>query len=419
MDGGWISLGRPGLQAHRQPRPSSARLRRRQGNPYRVSDRPETGLDSTESSAMANRDPRRPPPFRLNRRDRLNRYPSLSRALASPSSVSTSSLIERRVGRIEAARPRVPGPSHPRAQSGELTTRWWIRRNGMPEALAMKKRVATPLSHIARPRRRSGRVVLFALFALGSQVGCSREFFREWANSDVSEAVFEKSRDPRWRMDIFSIEPPSLARFANPYDPDRQPAPPDDFSTQSLSPVPQNPDHRLIMPAEGTGYLTILDEGPRYESPPPQPPPALAPVTNPGLTPPPQLPAPPEGSAPFSPGSAMPPTPNPTPGPGANSGPKSPGMSPTSLASSASRTKGTTTNRNGERTSPPPQAAKAPGVGQDQSVRRTAMQDPTQPMTIPRQVPNHWTIDTAAVHRDVAHGPDADPQDLARSVPGR
>ena len=56
-----------------------------------------------------------------------------------------------------------------------------------------------------------------------------------------------------------------MARFADPYDPDRPPAPPDDFAAQSLSPVPQWPDHRLIMPVEGTGYLRLLDDGPRYE----------------------------------------------------------------------------------------------------------------------------------------------------------
>ena len=52
------------------------------------------------------------------------------------------------------------------------------------------------------------------------QSGCTREFYREWANQDVSEAIFEKSRDPRWRLDVFSVEPPALSRFADPYDQD-------------------------------------------------------------------------------------------------------------------------------------------------------------------------------------------------------
>ncbi len=114
------------------------------------------------------------------------------------------------------------------------------------------------LSLPPRSRVRS-RWALLAGLALASVAGCGREFYREWANQDVSEAVFEKSRDPRWRLDLFSAEPPALARHSNPYDPDRPPAPPDDYATQALSPVPQWPDNRLLVPPEGTGYLDMLE----------------------------------------------------------------------------------------------------------------------------------------------------------------
>jgi hypothetical protein len=107
-------------------------------------------------------------------------------------------------------------------------------------------------------RVRTRGLALLAI-AVAAQAGCGREFFREWANQDASEAVFEKSRDPRWRLDLFSIEPPAMARFSNPYDPDRPPAPPDDRATEALSPVPQLPDNRLLIPAEGTGYLDMLE----------------------------------------------------------------------------------------------------------------------------------------------------------------
>ena len=86
---------------------------------------------------------------------------------------------------------------------------------------------------LTRFRRSSARIAAIALLCLLSQAGCGREFYREWANQDVSEAVFEKSRDPRWRLDLFSIEPPALSRFADPYDPDRPPARP------SLTPRPR------------------------------------------------------------------------------------------------------------------------------------------------------------------------------------
>ncbi len=108
-------------------------------------------------------------------------------------------------------------------------------------------------------RRQLGTRAILTALALGLQSGCTREFYREWANQDVSEAVFEKSRDPRWRMDIFSIEPPALSRYADPYDQEVPPAPPDDPAAEALSPVPQWPDNRLIIPVEGTGYLDLLE----------------------------------------------------------------------------------------------------------------------------------------------------------------
>ena len=68
-------------------------------------------------------------------------------------------------------------------------------------------------------RRRLARAAMAGM-ALGAslapQLGCGRTFFRHWADQDVSEAVFEKTRDPRWRMDRLTIDPPALARFAKP-----------------------------------------------------------------------------------------------------------------------------------------------------------------------------------------------------------
>ena len=104
------------------------------------------------------------------------------------------------------------------------------------------------------------RGVTLALLVVAVESGCSREFYREWANQDASEAVFEKSRDPRWRLDAFTVEPPAMSRFADPYDPEFPPAPPDDPASEALSPVPQWSDHRLITPAEGTGYLDMMDD---------------------------------------------------------------------------------------------------------------------------------------------------------------
>lgn len=119
-----------------------------------------------------------------------------------------------------------------------------------------------------RRRRRWARVAMAALLGTTpALVGCGREFFREWADQDVTEAVFEKTRDPRWRMPVFTVDPPAMSRFADYSDPDRPPAPPDDPSTEALSPYPQKPHMRLMVPMEGTGYLDLLEQGPRYQPP--------------------------------------------------------------------------------------------------------------------------------------------------------
>ncbi|WP_148592789.1 TolC family protein [Aquisphaera giovannonii] len=154
-------------------------------------------------------------------------------------------------------------------------------------------------------------------------MGCTREFYREWANQDVSEAVFEKSRDPRWRLDVFSVEPPAMSRFASPYDPEFPPAPPDDPATAALSPVPQWPDNRVLVPVEGTGYLELLERwrteresnDPNFSLPPgPRPADAAVGFPTPNVR---GTVQPPSAASPFAPGTGNPDNPAPgTSGPG-------------------------------------------------------------------------------------------------------
>ncbi len=174
-------------------------------------------------------------------------------------------------------------------------------------------------------RFRLGRASILAVLAVAAQVGCTREFYREWANMDVSETIFEKSRDPRWRLDVFSIEPPALSRFADPYDPEVPPAPPDDAAAEALSPVPQWPDNRLLIPVEGTGYLDLMEYWQRQDDGKREFEPGAAgsqpsgygsqprgsgnqPAPPPGGTP-----RPPDSGSPFAPPPALPPVAPPAP----------------------------------------------------------------------------------------------------------
>lgn len=146
---------------------------------------------------------------------------------------------------------------------------------------------ARDLSGLGRRLRRKALAGLGLALACGLS-GCGREFYRNWADQDVSEVVFEKSRDPRWRIDLFSIEPPSMARYADPYDPDRPPAPPDDRAAEALAPVPQWPHHRLLVPMEGTGYIDMLEAWKRDRAVTAEdnPPPAAPAPTSPPPPPP-------------------------------------------------------------------------------------------------------------------------------------
>lgn len=245
-----------------------------------------------------------------------------------------------------------------------------------------------------RTKRRRASLVLALLVGTGA-TGCGREFYRNWADQDVSEAVFEKSRDPRWRFDLFTIEPPPLSRFADPYDPDQPPAPPDDPAAEALSPVPQWPHHRLLIPMEGTGYLELLEAWRRDRpatddddektaapgaaagtaspgSPPAQPvapaPPAdtPAPFQRPTAQPAPD-PAVGEGVAPLTPEPAPPAAGNPE----ARLSPRNPGRVPVSLTPISMKDKPPS-----PAATVPPQPSRAGTVGHVAAAPKPPLRDP-------------------------------------------
>lgn len=71
----------------------------------------------------------------------------------------------------------------------------------------------------------AGLCLTLALLASG---GCTRQHYRVQADREVHDLVAEKSNDPRWAVDDFSIDVDPRSRYYDSCDPDRPPMPPDD-----------------------------------------------------------------------------------------------------------------------------------------------------------------------------------------------
>ncbi|MEJ7591004.1 MAG: TolC family protein [Planctomycetaceae bacterium] len=73
-------------------------------------------------------------------------------------------------------------------------------------------------------------MVWLILGAMGilSLSGCSRQFWRLQADKDSYNDIGEKLNDPRWELPRVNLTPDQRSRFYDPYDPDKEPLPPDD-----------------------------------------------------------------------------------------------------------------------------------------------------------------------------------------------
>jgi hypothetical protein len=100
--------------------------------------------------------------------------------------------------------------------------------------------------------------LLLAVVCTVGSVGCTRRFFRNRADEEVSAVLTEKDKYPDWKIEQMHVYPDPRARFADPNSPDRPPMPPDDPAAWDLSPHPQKPGKAGIGDAEGTGYLELL-----------------------------------------------------------------------------------------------------------------------------------------------------------------
>ena len=85
------------------------------------------------------------------------------------------------------------------------------------------------LTRLSRQRvRRSMAWLMLGSMGLTSLSGCSRQFWRKQADKDSYNAVAEKLNDPHWQVPRFELTPDPRSRFYDPFDPDKEPLPPDD-----------------------------------------------------------------------------------------------------------------------------------------------------------------------------------------------
>ena len=105
-------------------------------------------------------------------------------------------------------------------------------------------------------RSLSGLCWVVILFMGTLATGCTREFFRDRADTDVDRLLAQKSSDDRWPLINYWIYPHPLARFADLDPPDTPTMPPDDPAAWLTSPHPQKPSK--VGYSEGTGYLDLL-----------------------------------------------------------------------------------------------------------------------------------------------------------------
>ncbi len=109
-----------------------------------------------------------------------------------------------------------------------------------------------------RTRSASGRGWYCMVLVMGYLLlaGCTREFFRDMADTEVDAILDRKATDERWPLINYWVYPHPLSRFADTSDPDKPSMPPDDPAAWFTGPRPQKPSN--VGYTEGTGFYEML-----------------------------------------------------------------------------------------------------------------------------------------------------------------
>jgi outer membrane protein TolC len=121
------------------------------------------------------------------------------------------------------------------------------------------------------------RLLLLCALAL-SVCGCTRAFYRRWADRQTYGAIDERDHDPRWWDPHVSVIPPPASRLFDPFNPDRPPLPPDDPAAHRYmhrangmrgyrywhkngdAPWIIDPNWRNFLPLDDNGVLVLTPE---------------------------------------------------------------------------------------------------------------------------------------------------------------
>ena len=76
--------------------------------------------------------------------------------------------------------------------------------------------------------------LILGAMGISSLSGCSRQFWRKQADTDTYNGIGQKLNDERWELPRIDLTPDHRSRFYDPYDPDKEPLPPDDPAAHAL-----------------------------------------------------------------------------------------------------------------------------------------------------------------------------------------
>ncbi len=120
-------------------------------------------------------------------------------------------------------------------------------------------------------------LALFFTLIFFPLTGCSRHRYRQQADCEVNELLSAVSRDKRWELLDYGLQPNQNSRFYDPYDPDCEPMPPDDstahrymhcvdgkrngdWDAKGRTNYVENPYWQQYLPLNENGYVALDKE---------------------------------------------------------------------------------------------------------------------------------------------------------------